>query len=178
MPYNQQNWFPIIYTSLVIVGSIILLLSFVITSSSIAYVSIVGYCLIIFSILLIIANMFTTIIKKTGSKLTTFLPIFLNNTGPFILNIAIIIFLLSLIIVYTDKINSGRLPGLYYSFSQLALFLVLIQIAIFYYGVNTDSYLYNTKLPVIYSSFSYLVGVINVYIAVIIQIVLRINSKK
>ena len=81
--------------------------------------------------------------------------------------------ILSLIIVYTDKINSGRLPGLYYSFSQLAVFLVLIQIAIFYYGVNTDSYLYNTKLPVIYSSFSYLVGVINVYIAVIIQIVLK-----
>ena len=59
MAYVQENWFDIMTSSLVIVGSIILLLSLTISNSSIVYVSIVGYSLIIFSILLILVNILT-----------------------------------------------------------------------------------------------------------------------
>ena len=173
MAYVQENWFDIMTSSLVIVGSIILLLSLTISNSSIVYVSIVGYSLIIFSILLILVNIFNSVLKVTGGNLSTFLPIFVNNTGPFLLNIAVVLFLLSMMIIYTSKINEGHLSSLYYSFSKLAIFLIFIQMIVFYYGMKSNSYKISKRLPAIYTNFSYLVGVINVYIAWIIQTILK-----
>jgi hypothetical protein len=159
--------------SLFIVGSIVLMLSFMISNDSMVYVSIVGYCLVALSILLITVSIFNNVLKISGGKLSSFIPLFFNNTGPFILNMGVILFLLSLMIIYKKRISAGNLSDSYYSFSLFSAFLVLIQVIIFYYGMNTKTYRDEKKLPVIYGSFSYLVGVINLYISVIIQIILK-----
>jgi len=173
MSLVQENWFNILTSSLVIVGSIVLLLSLTIANDSIVYISIIGYCLIVLSFSLIIANIFNNTLSLTGGRMSTFLPMFLTNIGPFLLNIGIVLFLLSLNIIYKDRINSGHLLDSYYSFSRLAIFMIFIQMTIFYSGMKTKSYKQDHKLPSIYTSFSYLVGIVLLYISIIIQTILK-----
>jgi len=173
MSYVQENWFGILTTSLVIVGSVILLLSLTISNDSIAYVSICGYSIILFAFCLIIANVFNKTVRVTGGSMSTFLPLFFNNIGPFLLNIGVVTFLLSLTIIYTDRINAGHLLDSYYSFSRLTIFMILIQMAIFYSGMKSKSFKQESKLPSVYTSFSYLVGVILLYMSIIIQTILK-----
>ena len=173
MSLVQENWFNILTTSLVTVGSFILLLSLTIANDSIVTISIIGYCLIVLSFSLIVASIFNDTLNLTGGKMSTFLPMFLNNTGPFLLNIGIVLFLLSLTIIYTDRINAGHLLDSYYNFIRLAIFMIFIQMIVFYSGMKTKKYKHERKLPNMYTSFSYLVGIVLLYISIIIQTILK-----
>ena len=169
---QQQSWYSILYSSLLSIGTILLLLSFSIDGIPAVNMTIVGYCFLVTSILLIISNMFKVLSKAKIDSMASFAYIFFNNTGPFLLNIATILFLLVLTVKYTNIISTGNLSNQYYSFSKLSTLLILIQMAVFYQGLTTKKYKQENKLPVIYSSFSYLVGVINLYIAIVIKIIL------
>jgi len=167
------TWFNVLYTALFIVGAIVLLLSFTVSIQSIVYLSMVGYTLLILSMLLILGNIFSSALQASNGRFMQFISILFNSTGPFLLNISVIIFLLYLMITYKAMINSGNLSQQYYSFSMVSSIIMLMQVILFYYGVNTNTFKREHKLPVMFNSFSYLLGVINVYIAVIIQTILK-----
>jgi len=172
MSVQGQSWFDVVYMSLFAVSTIIIMISAT-DVSSMAYLSIVGYSLIFISIMLITVNILNNIRIATGGKMSTFFPAFFYSASPFILNMGIILFLLSLMIVYFNRINQGHLSKDYYGFSQSAIILMLIQMIILYNGMQTKSYQDQKIFPMIYTSSSLLVGVINIYVVVCIQIILK-----
>lgn len=169
----MTTWFTVLYTSMFIVGASLLILSFTVSIQSVVYLSILGYSVLAVAIILILASIFNNTLSVSNGKFGQFISILFNSTGPFLLNIAVILFLLYLVITYQNSINSGNLAQQYYSFSMLSSVIMLMQVVLFYYGMQSSSYTREHKLPVMVNSFSYLLGIINVYIAVIIQTILK-----
>ena len=167
------TWFTVLYSALFIVGASLLILSFTVSIQSIVYLSLLGYSTLAVAIILIMASIFSSAITASNGNFGQFTSILFNSTGPFILNIAVILFLLYLMITYQKTINTGNLSQQYYSFSVISSIIIMFQIVLFYYGMQTSTYKREHRLPTIMNSFSYLLGVINVYIAVIIQTILK-----
>ncbi len=167
------TWFNVLHSAMFIVGASLLLLSFTVSIQSIVYLSILGYSILAIAIVLILASIFNNTISGYNGNFVNFIYIIFSNTGPFLLNVSVILFLLYLVITYQNIINEGNLSQQYYSFNVISSVIMLLQIILFYYGLQTSSYKKEHKLPVMFNSFSYLLGIINVYIAIIIQTILK-----
>ena len=179
-PPIKYDWFTVIYTSLFSTGFLILFIILSLTSSSgLIDASIAGYCTIIIAILLICAHMFNVAhlmsLSQSSSFFTVIATLF-NNIGPFILNLASIIFTLYLLITYRKNINEGHVSNQYIVFSKLSILLVLIQIMIFLKGMQTKKYQDERALPLIYNTGSYFIGVLNIYVVTIMNTILSLYT--
>ena len=168
----MTTWFSVLYSALTIVGSIVLLLSFTVSIQSIVYLSLIGYTVLATACILILSSIFNSSMQASNGRFSNFMYIFFNSSGPFLLNVGVILFLLTLMMNNKDLLNSGNVSQQYYSFSVASSIIILMQFIIFYYGIQTSGFKRDHKLPVMFNSFSYLLGVINVYIAVILKTIL------
>ena len=176
MPNTQEEVFQIIYSGLIFVGIILSLIALSISSNSNANISISSYTFISTGVILIIGFLINKIMKRPNPETTGFFSIFFNNVGPFILLIGILAFTLYLLISFRDKISSGNITSAYGLFSKLSIAFIMIQLYITYNGMQKSSFKDTGALPKIYSSFSYLVGVINVSIVLILASILKYFS--
>lgn len=174
---SHEEVFQIIYNGLIFVGVILSIIAFFINSNSNANIYISSYTFIIAGVILIIGYLINKIlIRSTDTSIIRFLIIFLTNIGPFLLLMGILAFTLYLIISFKDKINNGNISSAYGLFSKLSLAFILIQLYITYNGMQNQNFKENGTLAKIYSSLSYLVGVINVAIVLILASILKYFS--
>jgi hypothetical protein len=176
MPKTQEEVFQIIYNGLIFVGIILSIVALSINSHSNANVSISSYTFISAGVILIIGFLINKILNLPNLSKLGFFSVFLTNVGPFLLLIGILAFTLYLIITFKDKINSGNISSAYGLFSKLTIAFILIQLYITYYGMQSPEFKESGSLSKIYSSFSYLVGVINVSIVLILASILKYFS--
>jgi len=164
MPKTQEQVFQIIYSGLIFVGVILSIVAFFINSKTNANVFISSYTFIISGVTLLVGFLIHKIINRTDLTLfQSFFSIF-STLGPFILLLMILGFMLYLIIKFMDKINNGNTSSSYQLFSKLSLVFVLLQLYITYCGMQGSSFKEGGSISKIYSSFAYLVGVINITI--------------
>jgi hypothetical protein len=172
----QEQAFQVIYKGLIFVGVILSIISLSIKSTSSATLSISSYTFIATGIVLIVGFLINKIMNRPDPAKYWFISLFFYNIGPFLLLLGILGFTLYLIISFKDKINSGNISSGYGLFSKLSVAFVLIQLYITYNGMQKQSFKETASLPKIYSSFSYLVGVINVFIILILSCILKYFS--
>jgi hypothetical protein len=169
----MATWFNVLYSALTIVGTVILLLSFTVSIQSVVYLSIVGYSVLTAACILILSSIFNSSLQASNGQFGHFFSILLNGAGPFVLNACVMLFLLTLMITHKDQLNSGNVSQQYYSFSVASSILILSQFILFYYGVQSSTFKREHRLPVMMNSFSYLLALVNIYIAVILRTILK-----
>jgi hypothetical protein len=140
-----------------------------------AYIS--GYSALILAILMILIILFSNILRveQNSSMFQTLYSIFMTS-GPFILLLAVISFVLYLLIFYQNNIVKGHVAPGYSSFSSIIVMLVLIQVYMVYTNINTDKFEVTGKIPRLASSIIYLIGILSAISSIVLYTILKYYS--
>ena len=173
----MNDWYSTIYKGCILSGLVAFLIGFNTTSSTSLGAYMAGYSVIILAISMILIVLFNNVLK-TGSSDSSFQIIYsiLLTTGPFILILGIISFVLYLIITYKDKIVDGRIAPGYSTFSNILVMLLLIQMFMVYTNINTEKFQASGKLPKVTSSIIYVLGVLTGICSIILFTILKYYS--
>ena len=163
----KSDWFSIVYSSLFSVGFFVLLIA-LITSNTAAMIA--GYCILVVAVVLMASYLYN--VMSTGSSGLSFLFTALMNLGPFIVILGILLYSLSLTIIYMNPINNQHVSEQYYTFSTLSTLFILSQLLFLAYGVKTPQFQQRKQLSGLYCNFIYMTGVINIYLLITINTIL------
>jgi hypothetical protein len=161
-----------IYTILITVGAVLSTISIFMGSDSNVSISISAYIFFIAGIMLIVSLLINKISNQGNRGMAAFFSAFFTNAGPFLLLLGIISYTLYLIVTFKDKINSGNLSSSYGLFSKISIFFILIQLYVTYNGMQTQSFKENGSISKVNGSYSYLVGVINVFVIITLSAIM------
>lgn len=170
----MNNWYSLVYKALIYVSVILFIISFGTSGNTTIGALISGYSALILSILMIIIMLLNNVMNTTQEK-----PIFetittiLMASGPFLLMLAVIGFILYLIITYSKLISKGYVSSGYYTFSNISIILFLLQIYLLYGNIDTEKFKQTYKLSRITSSLIYLLGVLSSMCALILYTILK-----
>jgi hypothetical protein len=137
-----------------------------------SYIS--GYSVLILAIIMILIILINNITNMTpGQSTSTLIFSILMTTGPFLLMLGVIGFILYLMITYKNNIITGHLSSGYNSFSNIISILLLIQLYIVYANISTDNFEKTKKISSLTSSLLYLLGVLEGICAIILFTILK-----
>lgn len=170
----MKDWYSSIYKGFIISA----IISFVIGFFSEGKVSlgsyIAGYSVLILGIMMILLILFNSIMKTTdGLPITQILYIILMTSGPFILMLGVISFILYLMIKYKPIILEEHVAHGYHSFSNINIILILIQLYIVYTNIATENFEKTGKISKVTSSMVYLLGVLSAISSIILYTILK-----
>ena len=95
------------------------------------------------------------------------------TTGPFILMLGVIAFILYLMINYKSIILENHVSNGYHSFSNITVILILIQLYIVYTNISSDSFESSGKMSKVTSSMVYLLGILSAISSIILFTILK-----
>jgi hypothetical protein len=136
--------------------------------------SLAGYSVLILGIMMILIILFQNILKNNPNQsLFQLIYSIFITTGPFILILAVIGFILYLIISYKNLIIDEHVSKSYYTFSNIAIVLLLLQLYIVYTNISTERFESTGKISKLTSSLVYLLGVLTSMCSLILYTILK-----
>jgi len=170
----MKDWYSSIYKALIMASVISFIISFFSSGEISLGASLAGYSVLILGIMMILIILFQNILKNNPnpSLFQMIYSIFIG-TGPFILILAVIGFILYLIISYKNLIIDEHVSKSYYTFSNIAIILLLLQLYIVYTNITTASFESTGKMSKLTSSLVYLLGVLTSMCSLILFTILK-----
>lgn len=170
----MKNWYSSIYKSLLIASIVTFIIHMFSKGNMSLGALITGYSILIITILMILYVVLFNILQLTEKEgmFQTFLSMIIT-CGPFLLILNIIGFVLYLVINYRDRILEGRVPNGYFTFSNITVIMILLQLYILNSGINTEKFEYTKKLSSITTSVLYLYGVITAISSITLFMILK-----
>jgi len=170
----MNDFYSLIYKALIFVSIILFIVSFGTSGNTTIGALISGYSALTLSILMILIMLLNNVMTTTQGKPTLeTITTILMASGPFLLMLAVIGFILYLIITYSKIISEGHVSNGYYTFSNISVILFLLQIYLLYSNMDTEKFKQTYKLSSITSSLIYLLGVISTMCALILYTILK-----
>lgn len=173
----MKEWYSTIYKAFIFSSIISFIIGFFTDNKTSLGAYITGYTVLILAILMILLLLFTNIMKVTvNDNMFQLLYTILITSGPFILILGIISFVLYLLISYQNNIIKGNVAPGYNSFNNIIIMLLLIQIYIVYKNINTEKFELTGKIPRVASGIIYLMGVLTAISSIILYTILKYYS--
>lgn len=170
----MTDWYASIYKALMYSSMIAFILGFFSDSKTSLGSYIAGYSVLLLAVLLLLIILFTNVLKETqNSSSMNVLYAIITTSGPFILMLSVIAFILYLLIKYNSNIIDGKVAPGYNSFSNIIVILLLLQIYFVNENINNDS---SGRLSKVTSSIIYLIGTICAICSIILYIILKYYS--
>ena len=143
------------------------------SSGNISYGSLItGYSILILGIIMILLNFIQNILKITqGQSIFKILYEVFITSGPLLFLLMIIGFILYLIIYYQSIITSENISSSYYSFTNIVIVLIMLQVYIIY--LNLDNQNIHGKINKVTSGLLYLLGILTSISSLIIFTILK-----
>ena len=170
----MNDWYSGIYKGLIIAGVIAFIIGFFTQGNTSLGAYISGYSVLILGIMMLLTILFYKILNITSDK-SVFQIIYsvMTSTGPIILMLGVISFILYLMLTYKEHIISQHVSQGYYSFSNIAIILLLLQLYILYTNIDTDNFEKTGKIPKVTSNIILLLGILAAICGVIIFTILK-----
>jgi hypothetical protein len=170
----MKDWYDSIYKGFMIAGLISFIIGFFTQGQTALGAYISGYSVLTLGIMMILLILFNNILN-TSQNSTTFnlLYTILLTTGPFLLMLGVISFILYLMITYKNNIINDHVSKSYYSFSNISVILLFIQLYIVYTNITTDKFETTGKISKVTSSIIYLLSVLNAICSIILFTILK-----
>jgi hypothetical protein len=170
----MSNWYNGIYKGFIIAGVISFIIAFFSQGEVSLGAYIAGYAVLILAIIMILIILLNNIFRvtKDESTLKLILSIILT-TGPFLLMLGVIGFILYLMITYKNNIIAGHVSSGYNSFTNIVSLLLFIQLYIVYTNISTQSFESTGKISPLISSIIYLLCVLSGICSVILFTILK-----
>ena len=171
----MKDWYSSIYKGFIISGVIAFIVGIFSSGSVSIDAYITGYSALILGIMMILTILFNNILRVNDGQ-STFQLIFtiLLATGPFMLMLGVIAFILYLMIKYKNNIIDDHVSPSYNSFSNITIILLLIQLYIVYTNISTPKFEETGKMSKVTSSIIYLLGVLSAISSIIIFTILNL----
>ena len=170
----MSSFYSTIYNGL-ITASVVLFIIGIFTRGKLSVGSyITGYSTLILGIMLLLITMFNKLFSS-DTKLPTsqMISTILSMTGPFILMLGTISFVLYLMITYKSIIIDDHVSPGYYSFNNITLLLILFQLYIVFTNTINPDYEKTHKLSNTTSSIMYLIGMLTLISTIIMYTILK-----
>ena len=158
----MKDWYSSIYKAFIIASIISFIIGFFTEGNVSLGAFIAGYSVLILGIM-----------KITGQSTMQIMYSILLTTGPFLLMLGVIAFILYLMITYKGIILDNHVSKSYYSFSNITVLLILIQLYIVYTNISTTSFETSGKISKVTSSMLYLLGVLSAITSIILFTILK-----
>ena len=173
----MSNWYNIVYKGFIITSVISFVIGFFTQGEISISAYIAGYSVLTLGIMMILLILFNNVLRvsSNGSAFQIIYSI-LMTSGPFLLILGVISFVLYLLINYKNNIVAGHVAPSYNSFSNIIVMLLLLQIYLVYTNINTESFETNGKISKVTSSFVYLLGVLTAICSIILSTILKYYS--
>jgi hypothetical protein len=140
-----------------------------------AYIA--GYSILLLAILMILIVLFNKILINSGNEtMYQTMYLILTITGPLILLLGVMTFILYLLVSYQSNIFHGKTPSGYSLYSNIIVCLLLIQIFLVYKNIGNDAFETTGKLPKAASSAILFIGTITTICSIMLYRILRYYS--
>lgn len=171
-------WYPLLYKSFILASVVLFIIGFVTDSKLSLGAYIVGYTVLSLGILIILTILFSTVSKNEHTSISNSKMIYsiLLTTGPFILILGIISFVLYLLINYKSNIINGHVSSSYYSFSNVIVILLLFQIYMIYTNINNEIFEKTGKISKFTLSIILLLSLLTGISSIILYTILKYYS--
>ena len=170
----MKDWYAGIYKALIAASVVSFLISFF-SSGNVSFGSILaGYSVLILAIMMILLVLFNNILKITqNASAFQIVSSIIMTTGPFILMLGLIGFIMYLMIFYMNPIMENHISPSYYTFSNIAIILFLLKIYIVYTNISSENFEKTNKLSKVTGSLMYLLGTLTTICALILFTILK-----
>jgi len=170
----MKDWYSTIYKSFIIAAIISFVVGFFTEGKTSVSSFIAGYSVLILGIMMILLILFNGMMKvSNGQSTMQIMYTILLTTGPFLLMLGVIAFILYLLIKYNSIILADHVSKSYYSFSNITVVLILIQIYIVYTNISSSTFEITGKISKVTSSMIYLLGVLSAISSIILFTILK-----
>ena len=170
----MKDWYSGVYKSFIIASVIAFMISLFSSGEVSLGAELSGYFVLIMGVMMIllilIKNIFS--VSSSSSSFQTFMSI-LMSTGPFIIMLGVIVFIIYLLIFYRKNITEGHVSDNYKTFSNISIILLLLQIYIVYTNISTDKFESTGKMSPVTCSLIYLLGVLTTICSLILFTILK-----
>uniref|UniRef100_A0A6C0K4F5 V-ATPase proteolipid subunit C-like domain-containing protein n=1 Tax=viral metagenome TaxID=1070528 RepID=A0A6C0K4F5_9ZZZZ len=163
------NWYSNIYNSLIVVGIIIIICTMGSSSASSLTGTITGYSFIITGTLLLMGYLMNNM--KGLSIISQ-----LITVGPFVVLIGILVYMIYLLSFYFNQITNGNVSNGYYSFMNIFVVLLMVQMFIFYNGTRDKSFIETGAIGKVTGLVLYFLEIINIIVVITLGIILKYFS--
>jgi hypothetical protein len=173
----MSDWYSTIYKAFIYAGMISFIIGFFTDTKTSLGAYMAGYSVFILAIMMILVILFSNVLKVTQNEsgMKILYAIF-STTGPFILILGIVSFILYLFIKYKNNIIEGHVAPGFTSFNNIIVMLLLVQFYLVNSNVNTEKFETTGKIPKVTSSVIYLLGVITAICSIILYTILKYFS--
>jgi len=170
----MSSWYSSVYKAFIMASIIAFVIGFFSQGALSLGAILSGYSVLILAVMMILIILFKSLIKSMNGQTTLqILLTIVTTTGPFLLMLGVIGFILYLIIKYKTLIISNHVSPSYYTFSNIAIMLFLIQIYFVYTNIDSDRFITTGKMSPVTSSLIYLLGVLTWACSLILFTVLK-----
>lgn len=168
------NWYSNIYNSLIAVGIIIIICTIGSNSVSSLTGTIIGYSFIITGTLLLMGYLMNNInsFHQNGTSIIAQL----ITVGPFVVLIGILVYMIYLLSYYFNQITKGNVANSYFSFMNIFIVLLMIQIFIFYNGTQDKKFKETGSLGKVTGLILYFLEIINIIVVITLGVILKYFS--
>ena len=170
----MKDWFSSVYKGFIISALISFIIAFFTEGSASygAYIS--GYSVLIIAIMMILLVLFNKILSSNpeGSTFGNLLKVFITST-PLLLMLAVIGFLFYMMITYKNIILEGNISKSYYSFNNINVILLLIQLYMIYNVTTSKNFENSGIFPRVTSNLILLIGILSGISSINIFIILK-----
>lgn len=170
----MNSWYSGVYKAFILSSVISFLISFF-TSGINSYGStLTGYSTLILGVIMILISLFNNILRVTqGNNSFSSFYLMISSTGPFLIMLGVLSFLLYLTINYKDLIVDNHVSQSYYTFRTVSIVLFLLQTFMIFSNINSQKFIATAKLRPDISSLLYFLGVLSIFSTWIIYITLK-----
>jgi len=170
----MKDWYSVIYKGLLLAGFITFVIGFFSQGKVSLGAYIAGYSTVVLGIMMILIILFNNILRVTeGQTIFQIIYAILSTTGPFLLMLGVIAFLLYSTINFKDSIIENHVSKSYYSFSNISIILLFIQLYLVYTNISTEKFESTGKMSKVTISLIYLLGVLELISSIIIYTILN-----
>jgi hypothetical protein len=173
----MTDWYSSVYKAFIYASSIAFIIGFFTESKTSLGAYLAGYSILSLGIMLILITLFKNVLKTTANdSMLQILYSILLSTGPFILMLGVVSFILYLLIKYKNNIIDGNIAPGYNSFTNIVVILLLVQLYIVTTNINTEKFETTGKLSKVVSSVLYLIGLLTSISSIILYTILKYYS--
>lgn len=172
----MNNLYSSIYKAFLYAGMISFIIGFFTDSKTSLGAYITGYSVLILAVLMILVILFANILKSNPTSTFNLMNSIIMISGPFLLILCIITFILYLLIKYKDNITHGKVAPGYYSFSNIIVLLLFLNFYLVHTNLDTEKIEFTGKTSKVISSILYLIGVITAICSIILYTILKYYS--
>jgi hypothetical protein len=171
------EWYSTLYKACIWASAVAFLIGFFTPSKTSLGAFLAGYSVLLLGIMLILVILFANVLRVTANaSLWQTLSALVMSSGPFLLVMAIVGFVLYLMITHKDSIVAGHIAPGYSTFSNIVVMLLLIQMYLIHGTINSERFELTGKLPRVTSGIVYLLGVLTGISTVILYTILTYYS--